>query len=216
VTSGATPDGGASAESGEATSPRDAAAPATAAERAFAMLTGRFDSKDQSEHDGEYHAVQLETCEVEAPELGSRVLYVEQALMTKLDAPYRQRLYVVSAEPESEGVVRSSVYELTKPAAAVHLCASPAPRRFAASGAILREGCAVRLAWSAASQSFSGGTEGSACASSLGGAKYATSSVTLRRDGLESWDRGYDEKAVQVWGAAKGPYRFVRRTPLSE
>ena len=58
---------------------------------------------------------------------------------------------------------------------------------------------------------FAGGTRGEGCESTLMGARYATSEVELRDDGLDSWDRGFNAQGMQVWGATAGAYRFVRR-----
>lgn len=185
-------------------------------DEAFRMLTGRFDSKDQADTAPAYYAVQLQTCVVSAPELGERVLYVEQALMTKLGSPYRQRLFAIEGVAGTPSEVESRVYELTQPKAAVGLCSQDPSKTFTAADAIAREGCTVRLSWNAEAKAFVGGTNGKACASDLNGASYATSEVTLDAEGLESWDRGYDSSDVQVWGAVNGAYEFVRRTPIPE
>jgi len=63
---------------------------------------------------------------------------------------------------------------------------------------------------------FEGGTVGEGCESTLSGATYATSEVTLDASTLESWDRGYDAEGTQVWGATAGPYVFDRKTPLQD
>jgi hypothetical protein len=187
----------------------------SAVDRAFAMLTGRFDSKEQADAYPEYFAVQLQTCVVDAPAIGERVLYVEQALMTKLGAPYRQRLYAVGADGESTTRVTSEIYDLKAPKQAVGLCKSATPPAFDASDAVLQGGCTVRLDWEEAAKQFVGGTEGKGCESKLNGASYCTSKVALSEEALESWDRGYDSSDTQVWGAVAGAYRFVRRTPLA-
>ncbi|MBM4374159.1 MAG: chromophore lyase CpcT/CpeT [Deltaproteobacteria bacterium] len=187
----------------------------SAADRAFAMLTGRFDSKEQAEVDPEYYAVQLQTCVVDAPALGERVLYVEQALMTKLGAPYRQRLYVISPVAGSTTRVTSDIYDLKAPKQAVGLCDAEALASFEASDAIKQDGCTVGLEFEESAQRFVGGTDGKACKSTLNGASYVTSEVVLDENIVESWDRGYDESDSQVWGAVAGAYRFVRRTPLA-
>jgi hypothetical protein len=178
-------------------------------------LTGRFDSADQSMSEPEYFAVQLEACPVVAPELGERVLYIEQAVMTSLDAPYRQRLYVVQpgADPSTQAV--SVVYELADPAAFVGACSEATPRDVTAAEAIERAGCEV-LVDVDGSGGFVGGTQGTDCESSLQGASYATSEVTITQDLIASWDRGYDASGNQVWGAVSGAYHFVRRTPVPE
>lgn len=51
---------------------------------------------------------------------------------------------------------------------------------------------------------------GKQCPSDRKGAAYATSEVTITPERLLSWDRGYNEKDEQVWGAEKGGYEFVK------
>lgn len=183
-------------------------------ERLYAFLSGSWDTADQALVDARFYDIHLSICPVEAPELGARVLYVEQAMATTLTAPYRQRLYVVEAVPARDPatVARSRVYELAAPVAAIGACARPAPARFAAADAIERPGCAVTLAFDAATGAFTGGTDGRACLSTLRGATYATTEVRLDRTRLDSLDRGWNGSDAQVWGSTAGAYQFVRRT----
>ncbi|MEZ4390637.1 MAG: chromophore lyase CpcT/CpeT [Polyangiales bacterium] len=176
--------------------------------RVYAALLGRFDSRAQSIRDPQYFAIQLLTCEISVPDLGPRVMYVEQARMDALDAPYRQRLYVVEAE---EGGVSSRVFEFNNPAMVRGLCADPASADVRPKDLVERAGCAVHLR--AVGDHFEGGTRGQECESTLMGASYATSEVILRDDGLESWDRGFNSQGRQVWGATAGAYVFQRRAP---
>lgn len=190
--------------------PPAAAAPDPAQEL-LRRLSGRFDSSAQAAADPEhYKAVQLHTCVVLAPELGPRVLYIEQAMLEQVRAPYRQRLYVIESGPG--GSVVSRVFELRDPKPSVGLCDAPAaPRRFAAAEVEERVGCRVELV--RAGEVYRGGTTGKSCTSSLAGASYATSEVSVTTRTIESWDRGFDASDHQVWGARVGPYRFERRTP---
>ena len=71
-----------------------------------------------------------------------------------------------------------------------------------------RGGCSIFLR--ADGPAFVGATRGEGCSSSLAGAAYATSEVTITRDVLTSWDRGFDAAGEQVWGATAGAYEFVR------
>lgn len=183
-------------------------------DRFASYLTGRFDSKEQADADKDFFAIQLWVCPITAPELGERVLYVEQAAMSALDKPYRQRLYVLESAP-SEGRdprVRSRIFTLADPGAAIGLCERAERPTMTASDAQERVGCAVTVAWDGTR--FQGSSDGKACPSKLRGASHATVEVTLDNAVLESWDRGYDQSDKQVWGAEKGPYRFVRRTAL--
>lgn len=179
------------------------------ADRLFRWLVGSFDSVGQSEEDPRYFAISLIACPVDAPELGARVLYLEQARMDSLDQPYRQRLYAVDGDDASnEGWTR--IYALTEPAAAVGQCEDPAVASYAADQVEEREGCGVRVAWDADGERFVGGTEGTDCASTLGGAAWASSEVTIGADRIDSWDRGFSEDGQQAWGAEAGPYLFDR------
>jgi hypothetical protein len=140
--------------------------------------------------------------------LGERVLYVEQAMMSNLGSPYRQRLYVLT-EDESEGTVTSTIYSVLQPERFVGTCAGADVPRINKLDAEIRVGCEVILR--ADGEGFSGSTVEKNCESSLNGASYATSEVTLSEDTVLSWDRGYDAMDNQVWGAEAGPYIFDRK-----
>ncbi|MBM4291963.1 MAG: hypothetical protein FJ138_11380, partial [Deltaproteobacteria bacterium] len=200
------PQGGAPA-AGEPQGGAPAEDPAVA--RAYEWLTGSFDSSAQAAADPSYFAIQLKVCPIRAPELGARALYVEQASLDTPTRPYRQRLYVVSGA--GEGAARSAVYELAAPDAWVGACDEPAPRAAAPADASYKDGCDVLLTWDEGRGALVGGTQGTGCNSSLSGATYATSEVTLTATELLSWDRGFNDLNVQVWGATEGAYRFVRR-----
>ena len=121
----------------------------------------------------------------------------------------------MAIEPGKDpGTARSRVFELVKPADFVGFCDTPAPRAVAATDADEKAGCRVDMKW--VDDHFEGGTSGTLCPSSLNGAKYAQSKVSVRADGIESWDRGFDADGKQVWGAVKGPYVFDRKTPIGE
>lgn len=176
-------------------------------------LTGRFDSADQAAEDPDYYSILLVVCPIELPGLGERVLYVEQSVTQDdgtVDDPYRLRLYVVEPGEPADTQAISHVYEFDTPRRFIGACDAPVD----VNGADVfeREGCEVTL--DATPEGFAGGTSGEGCASDLAGAAYATSEVTLTVPGLDSWDRGFDAGGAQVWGADRGPYRFVRRTAL--
>ncbi len=185
------------------------------------MLRGRFDSKDQAKQDASYFEIQLRVCSVEVKELGPRVLYVEQARMDALKSPYRQRLYVVERVTDEAAV--SKVFEFKDPKPLVGACDKDKPPVIAPADVEVRDGCGVEMHWrgdrfegSTGEQKWNGSgfepnPSGKRCASSLSGATYATSSVTMTETTLSSWDRGFDAADKQVWGATKGPYVFVRR-----
>jgi len=171
-------------------------------------LSGRFDSSEHARRDLEYLSVHLHVCPVEAPDLGERVLYVAPAMTDSLSRPYRQRLYVVEPIPGDEVRVVSRILSFGDPAPLVGLCRGRAEWRTADHEIEPREGCDVVLDWDG--RQFTGGTQGEDCTSSLAGAAYAASEVSVLADRLLSWDRGFALGGAQVWGAVAGPYEFLR------
>ena len=121
---------------------------------AFEYLTGLFNSQAQSERNYAYFNVQLAACEVNAPELGDRVLYLEQAMMSNASEPYRQRLYVI--RDNGDGRVVSDVYSLYDAASAVGLCDRDEVAEFTPAQVGLRQGCSVYLTQEG--DTFVGGT----------------------------------------------------------
>lgn len=201
--------GDASHESPAATSTATRAAP-TALDRLESVMTGHFTSAQQAAEDEAYFDVTLHMVPI-WPEHSTdtvRWLYVEQAITAAADRPYRQRVYRLS----DEGLALvSAVYELSGEAQQyagawrdASLLAGVGP-----DDLIEREGCAITLI-EGVDGSYVGSTNEDDCASTLRGATYATSRVTIREGTVESWDQGFDAAGEQVWGAVKGPYFFRR------
>lgn len=177
-------------------------------------MAGSFSSAEQAAADSNYFDIRLHMEPIWEERADGPWLYVEQAVAQSQDRPYRQRVYRL--RPLAAGEFVSEVWELPDPV-----------ERFAGAWAAdsllvgitpdsLRErrGCAVRLRWDEAAGAFAGGTLGEDCASNLRGAAYATSQVLVTAAGLDTWDRGWDDHGLQVWGAREGGYRFRRDAPL--
>jgi CpeT protein len=175
------------------------------------LLSGSFSSQEQATADPSYFDIRLQVVPIWRHRTDGHWLYVEQAVATALERPYRQRVYHVTARPD--GTFESAVYSLPNPLQYAGEWLRPEPL----AGLTLdqlekREGCAVILRKVGPAE-FTGGTVGTECASGLSGAAYATSEVTISAEGMISWDRGYDTQGNQVWGAEKGGYNFRRVTP---
>jgi CpeT protein len=186
--------------------------PFVAADEATRLLVGRFDSVAQAAADPSYRALQLTVCRVSMPDLGERVFYVEQAQMDELEKPNRQQLYLVEPRVPVATLAVARVFELKSPEHAVGLCARAQPPSLTAAAVEEKAGCSLPLTWDG--KRFNGGTVGTGCHSSLRGAAYAAAAVMLDSTELRWWDRGYNAQGIQVWGAEKGPYVFLRRTPV--
>ncbi len=176
-------------------------------------MCGTFSSATQAAADSDYFHIVLHMSPIWLERADGPWLYVEQAVAATADKPYRQRVYRLLQA--GEGRFISEVHELPEPQSRfvgawkdAALVEAIGPDSLAQ-----RKGCAVRLTWVEESQCDRGSTVEDACASSLRGAAYATSQVTVRADGLDSWDRGYDDHGLQVWGAKQGPYLFRKDNP---
>ena len=191
--------------------PQPAAGPAGAAEKVYRLLAGRFDSADQARSSPGFAAIQVVACPADVPALGPRVLYVEEARMDALDAPTRQRVYVIEPGEPMESAAVSRVFELAVPGSSVGACGLSVRPRFTRDELMERVGCTVSLR--ADGPVYRGSTTGRGCPTTLNGATYLTSDLVLDTVGFRSWERGYDPSGTRRWGEA-GPYVFVRRTPL--
>ncbi|MCP4573554.1 MAG: hypothetical protein GY838_14445 [bacterium] len=171
-------------------------------------MTGSFGSGAQAVADSSYFDIQLEMVPVWTDREDARWFYVEQAVATAKERPYRQRVYRVR---RLEGdVFESAVFSLPEPEQ--HIGAWRDAEPLAGLGPEdleVREGCAVLLRRDGAGR-FAGSTVDQECVSSLRGAAYATSEVIIEAGRIESWDRGFDADSEQVWGAVKGAYVFDR------
>ena len=173
-------------------------------------LTGSFSSAAQAAADTNYLDIRLEMSPVWTTREDGHWLYVEQAVAGHLDRPYRQRVYHVLGVGDT--LVVSTVFSLPNPLRFAGDWADQSPLEAISPDSLLeREGCAVYLRMTGEG-AFAGGTVGSECVSNLRGASYATSTIVLTPDRLESWDRGFDSDGDHVWGAEGGPYVFDRVT----
>ena len=170
-------------------------------------MTGSFDSSLQADTDPEYYNIVLhmEPIWVDKP---GHYLYVEQAVAGDQKQPYRQRVYKL--EEKGRKLV-SRVFELHDPE--YFIGAHKAPARFQAispADLVEKKGCAVYLKPDKLGV-YRGSTRKKACKSSLRGATYATSRVSIGSSFVQSWDRGFNDDNEQVWGATKGGYLFFRK-----
>jgi len=172
------------------------------------MMAGEFSSEEQSRSDATFFHIKLRMKPIWTDKKDGRWLYVEQAAAETEDKPYRQRVYHVYRQDET--TIVSKVYEIKDAANYIGGWKNEAKlTALNADSLIDRQGCSIYLRKNE-DGTFSGSTPGKECLSSLRGASYATSEVTIFADKLVSWDRGWDSNGKQVWGAVKGGYIFKK------
>lgn len=177
------------------------------------IMTGSFDSSLQEKEDSSFYNISLHMYPIWFNRNDGKYLYVEQALASMQERPYRQRIYRL--EQKEDGSIASFVYTLKFESRFIGKWSEPEFfDKFGHSILDEREGCEVVLTKTIAG--YEGSTLGKSCNSSLRGASYATSKVNITPTEVTSWDQGFDADDKQVWGAVKGPYIFVKQAKGSK
>lgn len=172
------------------------------------LMTGSFSSAKQAKKDTAFYNIVLEMYPIWQNRKDGNWLYVEQALSKRPEKPYRQRVYKI--EKVNDELFRSIVYTLPNPKDFIGKWKTPTAFDVINPDSLaLRDGCDVYLR-KVADKYYRGATKEGTCKSTLYGANYATSEVEVFTDKIISWDRGFNEKSEQVWGAEKGGYIFNR------
>ena len=176
----------------------------TELEGLFSLMQGSFNSEKQSLADSTYYNISLHMYPI-WKERG-HWLYVEQAMNSMQDKPYRQRIYEIKRN--EKGQLASYVYTLPQDSLWIGKWKTPeAFEKIKENDLTIRDGCEVLLK-KTAEATFEGKTQNGTCESVLRGATYAMSAVKITSAGIESWDQGFDAENNQVWGATKGGYVF--------
>ena len=172
------------------------------------LMVGAFSSELQSINDTDYFNISLVMTPVWTNRTDGKWLYVEQAVASKLDKPYRQRVYHL--QHPSKEVFTSDIYTIKEPLSFAGLQNDSQKRNKLTFELIeLKDGCTVTLVKH--NDIYEGGTNADKCPSDLRGAKYATTRISLKKGELDSWDQGFDATGKQVWGATKGGYIFIKK-----
>lgn len=173
-------------------------------------MTGSFSSAEQHAADSEnYLDIRLEMVRIWPERTDGRWIYVEQAVASALDRPYRQRVYRVTVRPDH--TFESAVFTIADPAKVVGAWRDSTPLAdMSPTDLTCKEGCSMILRRQE-DGAFVGGTEGNGCSSDLRGASFATSEARILPDRMITWDRGFDSAGKQVWGATKGGYIFIKQ-----
>jgi CpeT protein len=170
-------------------------------------MQGFYSSNLQSLNDSAYYDIRLKMIPMWKDREGYW-LYVEQAMSTSEEKPYRQRVYHLIQLNET--TIESQVYTIKSGEKYYGDWKKRKPLKNVPFDSLeIRKGCSIFLRKNKEGN-FVGSTHESDCESSLRGASYATSEVTIGDDMVKSWDRGFDKDKKQVWGAVKGAYEFIK------
>jgi hypothetical protein len=175
-------------------------------------MDGNFDSELQSQQDSDFFHINLKMLPI-WPEYSNDnlfYLYVEQAMASTMDKPYRQRIYKVEKMNDNSFV--SHIYMMTEQERFIGKNGADEIFKQVSPDSLQRkDGCEVYLTFDPAKNNFTGSTGEKTCPSDLRGASYASSKVTIENGMMVSWDQGFNADGKQVWGAVKGGYIFRKK-----
>jgi len=172
------------------------------------IMAGTFNSEAQSKNDTSYFNISLIMTPIWEGRTDGQWLYVEQAVAGNLASPYRQRVYRLR-HPQTN-IFTSDIYTIKNALSFAGAQTDTAKMNQLLFETIeLKDGCTVTLTKNGTT--YQGGTDSAKCPSELRGATYATTKITLKTRELISWDQGFNAANVQVWGATKGGYIFVKQ-----
>lgn len=171
----------------------------------LSWMEGSFSSEEQSISDSSYFNISLEMKRIWDDRKDGYWLYVEQAVAQTKDKPYRQRIYNLRYDDKS---IVSTIFSLPNENLYVGGWKNTIVfENLSPDSLSTRIGCEVFI-YRYDRNSFHGSTIDKNCTSNLRGATYATTEVLITKDKMVSWDRGFNDKGEQVWGATKGGYIF--------
>ncbi len=170
----------------------------------FVLMQGSFNSEAQAKKDSSYYNISLHMYPIWKDK--GNYLYVEQALNSMQNRPYRQRIYKVTRLNDS--LFSSAIYTIPSDSLWIGKWKTPLDfEKIRPEDLVERTGCAVVLK-KIGDNHFKGATGDKTCKSSLRGASYATSEVEIKKGQILSWDRGFDTNGNHVWGAVEAGYVF--------
>ncbi len=193
--------------------PAGGQAPASADEAAR-WLVGTYDTREQAVRDAEVPALRMLIVAVPKSRLsfGSPVLYLEEAPAGRPDRPSRQRFLRV--ETDAQGAIVLRTFDLKDGSAAAGKWQSPSDLAlFGRNDVRERTPCAVTL--KKVEDHYEGVASDVACVPAFVGVTRASSEIRVFSDRVETWDRGFGPKNVQLFGAVLGPYLWKKRSAVA-
>jgi hypothetical protein len=174
-------------------------------------LIGVMDTTQQAQTNPRIAKVQMTTCAVDfSPKQDNIYLYQEQAIIDRLNQPYRQRILVIQPSPDNS-TVESKAYKLNNAANFINFCNKDLTERRLSVSDLAESVCTVLLKPIAGG--YQGETPPQGCPTNARGAVKITNTIILHCQGMDTSDRGYDSLGRQVWGAQDNFYQFRWQKP---
>lgn len=177
-------------------------------DRLVEYMTGSFSTAEQALKDPAFYDIRLVMAPIWKARSDGRWLYVEQASASRMNKPYRQRVYHVTKVNDT--TFRCDVYDIEgRERFAGKWSDTNFMMQLPPDSLISRDGCEIIL-YKVNDTLFEGGTSGDGCRTNYRDAHFRTSEVRVTPSMFYRWDRGYGEDNSQMWGATEGGYEFRR------
>jgi CpeT protein len=169
------------------------------------FMVGEYSSQEQTKQDPSYLEVHLRILQLWPQRDDGPWLYLEQAMATAADKPYRQRIYQLSKRDDGALLLKSFALP-GDPLRFASLGKLPRPLHdFPIERLVPRKGCQLVLK-KQPDGSFQGGTEGNGCPGELRAAAYSLTELSISPDTFKTWERTFSVDDKLLSGNAKGPY----------
>lgn len=171
---------------------------------------GSYTSERQAQVDTSYANERLEIRRIWLDRSDGTWFVVERFPTAKPDVPLQQS--VMNLRAVEDNITEIRVYAWKSPEKAHGLWKNPERASdFSQADLGLKRGCEMYFQRNATT--FFGGTHGTACRSSVGGASYVSHSMSISATSIALWERGYTAENKQVFGSVKGPYYYLKQKP---
>ncbi len=180
----------------------------SASEQMAAAMTGTFTTAEQARGDQIFRHLTLHAAPIWTDRMDGLWLYVEQALSDAPEHPYRQLIYQLIAL--TDGSLEAHVFDLPEPIAVTGAWKNPSRLGKLTPVDLSTQQVCTLVFQIQSDGSFKGGTGVKGYASTLRGASYATTEITVSDQQIMLWDRGYNANGTQVWGSVRGGYLFKK------
>jgi hypothetical protein len=175
-------------------------------DKLYAWMSGHFSNQQQALKDSDYFDVRLHMVPIWKERSSGHYLYMEQALAEQ--RPYRQRVYNVIQKDDT--TFECVVYAFKDPTKYIGEWEKPIPLAGLSPDSLIPlEGCKITL-YKKGEIAFVGGTTGTNCETDQRGTDYYTIDLTISKNQVIRWDRGYVRDGAQVWGPRQGGYVFKK------
>lgn len=167
-------------------------------------ITGTFSTLEQHKTDSTFDDVTVYTKLITKDKNGIYWIYTEQG-ETKNYKPYRQRVYQLALV---DGYIKQRIYylnDITK-----HSFFQPKTIKGITLADIkLKQGCDLDIR-SRGDGVYGGQTNDKNCIATFRGSTYTTTDFWVYDDQIHSWERGWSNVGIQVWGSQKGHYIYKK------